>query len=76
MSKPLSKTELLRLSPRFAAARCRLDAAVDLLNRALDLRELLWCGIDLDHARDLVAALKRDVQVHGGRGDDPPQVSA
>ena len=46
------------------AARRRFDEFDALVNRALDLRELLWCGINLEEARDLVVELKRDVDRH------------
>jgi len=40
-------------------ARDRLDEGVELLNSALDLRELLYMGVlDMDEARHLVHELK------------------
>ena len=42
------------------AARDKLNAHVALLNRALDLRELLYFGIDLDDAVQAVADFRRD----------------
>ena len=48
-------------------ARARLDKSVQLLNWALDLRELLWCGLDLDEMRDQVTDLKRDLASHKRR---------
>jgi hypothetical protein len=42
------------------AARDKLDARVALLNRALDLREELYFGLDLDQAVDAVRELRRD----------------
>ena len=43
------------------AARRRRDESLELWVLAIDLRELLWCGIDLELARDLVAEFKQDV---------------
>jgi len=40
-------------------ARDRLDRATDLLIQALDLRERLWFGADLDLMVDEVQAFKR-----------------
>jgi hypothetical protein len=40
--------------------RGRLDKRVALLNRALDLRQQLYFGIDLDDAVEAVAELRRD----------------
>ena len=42
-------------------ARARLNLTLDLLDQALDLRELLWCGCDLDDMRTEVDAFKRTV---------------
>jgi hypothetical protein len=44
--------------------RQRLDRASDLIEQAIDLREQLHWGIDLDHARDLVDTLKRGVAAY------------
>ncbi len=52
------------LLARLDAARARLDASVLLLGQALDLREQLWWGIDLDDARDNVNAIKYAVKAH------------
>ena len=68
MSTALAKSGVVAatdLLAQLAVARARLEATLDLLDRALDLREWLWFGtLDMDHARDLVGMLKRDVQVH------------
>jgi hypothetical protein len=45
-------------------ARDRLDASVNLLGLALDLREQLWWGFDLDDARAEVDLLKYAVKAH------------
>jgi hypothetical protein len=46
------------------AARARLDSSVLLLQRALDLRELLWWQCDLDDARADVNGLKYAGKAH------------
>jgi len=47
------------------AARDRLDRGLDLLDRARDLRELLYMGVlELDDAHAMVAEFKRDVDAH------------
>ena len=48
------------------AARARLNLTLDLLDQALDLRELLWCGCGLDDMRTEVDAFKRTVARHKG----------
>lgn len=50
--------------------RDRFERGVALLERAEQLRESLWWQPDLDDARDAVAKLCRDVEVHrrGGGG--------
>jgi hypothetical protein len=45
-------------------ARDRLDKSIRLLTWSLDLRELLWLGLDLNDMRDEVAAIKRAAQSH------------
>jgi hypothetical protein len=69
----MSTTTLVKSPDRDAlkaldAARCRLDAATDLLNQATDLRERLWFGFDLDLMVDEVRAFKRacDAYRRGG----------
>ena len=57
-------TDRRGLQDRFNHARERLDASVNLLGLALDLRERLWWSIDLDDARAEVAALKYAVKAH------------
>ena len=52
-------------------ARDRLDESVTLLERALDLLELLEMRVDLDDARQLVAELRRDVRALIGRRRRP-----
>jgi hypothetical protein len=47
---------------RYRAARGRLNATLDLIDRALDLRELLYCGLDLDDMVAEVAAFRRMCQ--------------
>jgi hypothetical protein len=42
-------------------ARARLDRATDLMSRALDLREALEWGLDLDDMAREVESFKRDV---------------
>jgi hypothetical protein len=45
------------------AARARLNAGLDLIDRALDLREhLCWGVFDIEDARAAVAAFKRDAE--------------
>lgn len=50
------------LLSRYRGARRRLNAGLDRLDYALDLRERLWWQIDLDDARAEVAAFKRVCQ--------------
>lgn len=52
---------------QYLAARVRLNATLDLINRALDLRALLECGLDMDEVRDLVAEFVRAARQHRGR---------
>jgi hypothetical protein len=48
------------LVARYRAARGRLNRDLDLIDRALDLREMLYWGcFDLDDARAEVADFKR-----------------
>ena len=50
------------LLSQYLAARDRLSETLSLLERALDLLELLDAGVlDIDQARELVAELRRDV---------------
>lgn len=46
------------------AARARLNAGLDLIDRSFELREQLQWQLDLDHMRDQVSALKRAVAAH------------
>lgn len=57
-------TQASYLIAELDAARARLDAHTALLNRALDLRELLWCGLDFDDITETFDALKRDALAH------------
>jgi hypothetical protein len=50
-----------RLLIRLDYARRRLDRGVDLMERAIELRQQLQWGLDLDHVRDQVDAFKRDI---------------
>jgi hypothetical protein len=50
-----------RLLVRLDFARARLDRGVDLMERAIELRQQLQWGLDLDDMRDQVDAFKRDV---------------
>jgi hypothetical protein len=49
------------LITRLDHARANLDEGVALLAYALNLRELLFFGIDLDEMRDRIDELKREV---------------
>ena len=53
-----------RLLVRLAYARARLDRGVDLLNHALDLRQQLGFGCDLDVMVDLVREFKGAVAAY------------
>jgi hypothetical protein len=50
------------LIPQLNDARDRLDEEVDLMQRALDLREQLTWGLDLEILRDGVADWRREVE--------------
>jgi hypothetical protein len=45
-------------------ARRRLDHGVDLMQEAIELRQQLYFGLDLDHAVELVEQFKRAVDAH------------
>lgn len=67
-----SQTKLLprhhnRALARLAYYRDRVDLATSLMQHALDLREQLTFGLDLDEMRDQVDALKRAVAVYAQR---------
>jgi hypothetical protein len=47
---------------RYRASRRRLNATLDLIDRAIDLREQLWFGLDLDHMREEVRAFCKIAQ--------------
>jgi hypothetical protein len=51
--------EAIDLIKQLNAARDRLDCDTALMQRAIDLRERLWFGLDLDDMRAEVAAFKR-----------------
>ena len=54
-----------RLLVRFDYARARLDRGVDLLQQALELRELLgWGVVDLDDAVERVREFKRAAAIY------------
>ena len=44
------------------AARANLDRKTDLLQWSIDLRELLYSGLDLDDMTEQVAAFRRECQ--------------
>jgi hypothetical protein len=48
----------------YRAARDRLNAGLDLIDRSFDLRELLACGLDLEDMQAEVADFTRAVQLH------------
>jgi hypothetical protein len=60
MTKPLNH----RLIAQLDRARARIDAASDLLQQAMDIRERLYFGADMDDMRDQVDEFRRDVDAH------------
>jgi hypothetical protein len=61
LTKPIGG-EVINPGELLDRARARLDTDTTLMQRLLDLREILWWGVlDLDQANTEVAALKRDV---------------
>ena len=59
----------LALIAELNAARARLDASTALLNHALDVRELLWGGLDLDDITDMLTRSERDIRAHVRAGE-------
>ena len=56
-----------RMIARLDWARSRVDRATELMQHALDLREQLGSGLDLEAMRDQVDAFKRAVAVYAQR---------
>jgi hypothetical protein len=60
----LDGTMRQQLIAELDAARGQLNETLDLLNRALDLREQLWFGINLDDMAEAVAELRQATEAH------------
>lgn len=64
MTALFSSTDQLELVAALDAARRRIDADTRLMQWALDLREQLWLGLDLEEMADQVAQFKRAYRTH------------
>lgn len=67
LSRDASQASQRLLVFRYRAARARVDAGLDLIDRALDLRERLYFGLDLDDMAAEVRDFKRAVEAHRRR---------
>jgi hypothetical protein len=71
----LKKSAAIMATPRpdlgehgeLAAARARLDRGTELLEQALELRDMLCWQIDIAAMKELVDDWKRRVRAHRGR---------
>jgi len=61
-----AETRQIPLVAQLDHARDRLDRGVDLLQQAIDLRQMLGFQIDLDHAVDLVGHFTDAVRAYRG----------
>jgi hypothetical protein len=64
MPRLYAERKTIDVNAQLNLARSRIDRATALINRALDLREQLEWGIDLDVAAQEVADFTRDVTLH------------